>query len=309
MKALVTGSEGFVGGYLCAELENSGYEIVRCSLDGGDGRVSLNVLDESRVNEIIASVRPGYIFHLAGQANVALSWKYPRMTMELNTVGMINILEAVRRLSPGTRVIGIGSSDEYGRLGESGRNVTEDIPLAPLTPYAVSKVAQENTAFAYHKAYGTDVCMTRCFNMSGAGQPRGFLIPDIASGIAAVENGRQDTLRVGNLEPSRDITHIKDAVRALRLVGEKGVSGEVYNIGSGTVYPVREVVEKLCAMAECPIAIEPDREKFRPSDTPIIRCGNGKLRAHTGWAPELTLDDILADTLEYFRNKEKPDRQ
>lgn len=303
MRALITGSAGFIGSHLCAELEEHGYEVIRCDLRGGDGQVAMDIMDAAAVRAVIAETMPDVLINMAGQANVGLSWKKPQLTVALNTIGLINILEAVRELKPSMRVIAVGSSDEYGSLEERGANVTEDIPIKPITPYAISKEAQEHFAQLYIRAYKMNICMIRLFNLGGPQQGKGYMISDFASGVAAVEAGLRDHLSVGNLDSARDFTHVRDAVRACRLIAEKGQVGEVYNVSSGKTYTAREVLEKLLAMASTEIRVEQDPARMRPSDTPVV-CGNhDKLTAHTGWVPEKSMDDTLRDSLAYWRER------
>lgn len=303
MRALITGSAGFIGSHLTDEFAANGYEVICCDLNAADCTVPMDIMNRETVQTVIAQYRPDIIVNLAGQANVSLSWQKPQLTLELNTVGVINILEAVRNIDPKIRVITVGSSDEYGSLKESGSNVTELTPVKPMTPYAVSKQAQELFSQLYANVYGMNICMIRLFNLAGAGQNRGYMISDFASEVAAVEAGKKDCITVGNLESSRDYTHISDACRAIRLIGEKGHSGEIYNIASGNTYRAKDVLELLLQKSAVRVDVVSDPSRMRPSDTPVV-CGNAdKLRAHTGWAPVYTLDDILTDALEYWREK------
>ena len=303
-RALITGSQGFVGHYLRRELEEHGYAVIGLDLKTGDGVIVANLLDGDVVKTVIAQEQPDMIFHLAGQANVRKSWELPRMTVELNVNAAINLMEAVRHEKPGCRMVLVGSSDQYGHLGEAGKLVSETLATHPQTPYAVSKKAQEEMAEVYVKAYGLNISMTRSFNHAGAGQGKGFLIPDFASGIAAVERREQQSLRVGNLTARRDFTHVRDVVRAYRLIAEQGQAGEVYNVGSGITYSAEEILDKLCDLARCPISVEQDPAKLRPSDTPVICCDHGKLTAHTGWEPTISIDEILQEVMTYWREKQ-----
>lgn len=303
MKVLITGSAGFIGAHLADEFEANGYEVVRCDLKEIEDIVSMDILNPEAVQNVLEKYQPDVLINMAGQANVGLSWKKPQLTVQLNTVGLINILEAVRAVNPQMRVLAIGSSDEYGSLEERGANVTEDIPVRPITPYAISKQAQELFAQLYVRAYKMDVCMIRLFNLGGPGQAKGYLISDFASGVAEVEAGKKEYLSVGNLSSARDFTHVKDACRAVRLAAEKGRTGEVYNISSGTTHTAQEVLDKLVGMAKTEIEVRQDPARMRPSDTPVV-CGNhDKLTAHTGWVPEKTLDETLADSLAYWREQ------
>lgn len=301
MKALITGSEGFVGRHLSEELLNNNYEVIKCSLLPADGFVQLDILNKEQLVETIKKYQPDIIFNIAGQADVGLSWKKPQLTFELNVIGPINILEAVKEVNKDIKVILVGSSDEYGQLGEKGIDVTEDLTLKPMTPYAISKVSQEQLGHIYNKAYDMNICLARCFTLSGPFQNKGFVITDFASGIAEIEKGLKEYLSVGNLESARDFTHVKDAARAYRLIGEKGKKDEVYNISTGKTYKTQEVLDRLISMSDSEIIVKQDPNRMRPSDTPVI-CGNhNKLTEDTGWNPIYTIDDILKDVLNYWR--------
>jgi len=222
----------------------------------------------------------------------------------LNVVASVNLLEAVRKVDPqGIRLVIVGSSDQYGNLGAAGASVREDMELKPQTPYAISKRAQEELAKLYARSYGMNICMTRSFNHGGAGQRTGFMIPDFASGIVKVERGEASELCVGNLASRRDFTHVKDVVRAYRLIAEKGRSGEVYNVGSGVTWSAQEVLDMLRGMAKCDIPVRQDPARMRPSDTPVICCDHSKLTRDTGWEPELGMENILQEVLSDLREK------
>ncbi len=303
MKVLITGSSGFIGSHLAVEFEENGYEVVRCDLKGPDDTIVMDIMNQDMIQRVLEEYKPDLLINMAGQADVGLSWKKPQMTVELNMVGLVNILEAVKAVNPDTRVLVAGSSDEYGRLKENGTNVTEDTPVRPVTPYAISKFAQELFAQLYVNSYNMDICIIRLFNLGGAGQIKGYIISDFASGIAEIEAGKKEYMSVGNLASARDFTHVKDACKAIRLVAAKGHTGEIYNITSGITYTAQEVLDKLVAMAKTRIDIRHDPSKMRPSDTPVV-CGNHeKLTAHTGWMPERKLDEILADALDYWREQ------
>jgi len=303
MKALITGSEGFVGKYLRAELAAAGYEVMGVDLCDGDGVIAADLLDPAATEAVLKQVMPQVIFHLAGQADVGKSWKIPQKTFEINVIAAINLMEGIRKVCPEASLVIVGSSDEYGNLREAGVSVNEETPMRPMNPYAISKDAQEKLGKAYVKAYGMKVCMTRSFNHGGAGQRTGFMIPDFAQGIVRVERGESEAVSVGNLASKRDFTHVKDIVRAYRLIAERGTPGEVYNVGSGKTYSAGDVLDKMIALARCPIPVRPDPARMRPSDTPVICCDNGKLRNDTGWEPEHSLEEILEDTLEYYRKR------
>ena len=301
MKALITGSEGFVGRYLRAELVSAGYEVTGADLQPGDGTLAADLLDPEAAEGAVAQVGPDVVFHLAGQADVGRSWQIPQKTVQINEIAALNLLEAVRKVCPRASAVLVGSSDQYGSLREAGVSVSEETPMRPMNPYAVSKVAQEQLGRAYAAAYGLRICMTRSFNHGGAGQKPGFMIPDFARGIVKVERGEAETLPVGNLAARRDFTHVKDIVRAYRLIAEKGKPGEVYNVGSGKTYSAGEVLDRMVAMAACPVPVRQDPARMRPSDTPVICCDHSRLTRDAGWEPELPLEEILRDTLTYYR--------
>lgn len=301
MKALITGSLGFVGGYLRKELEANGYDVTGVDIRSGEKTIQADLTKAEEVLNVVQTVHPDIIIHLAGQASVAKSWEIPQMTFEINVICAINLMEAVRKVNPAIRMVLVGSSDQYGSLGEKGVSVSETLDTKPQTPYAVSKKAQEEIAGVYVRAYGLQICMTRSFNHGGAGQRTGFLVPDFASGIVRIERGEASCLKVGNLSSRRDFTHVKDVVRAYRLIAEKGRAGEVYNVGSGTTYSAQEILDRLCVMAQCEIPVEQDPARMRPSDTPVICCNHDKLTAHTGWQPELDMRAIVEDTLAFYR--------
>ena len=303
MRALITGSQGFVGQYLRQELEENGYEVVGLDLQPGEGTIQADLLNPEQLAATVRQAKPDTVFHLAGQADVAKSWKIPQKTVEINVIAAVNLMEAVRAFDPSVRMVLVGSSDQYGNLGEAGKLVSENLETNPQTPYAVSKKAQEEMARVYVRAYGMNICMTRSFNHGGAGQRPGFLIPDFASGIVKVERGEAESLKVGNLTSRRDFTHVRDVVRAYRMIAEKGMPGEVYNVGSGVTWSAQEILDKLCEMAVCPIPVEQDPARMRPSDTPVICCDHAKLTDDTGWEPEIPLEIILTETVEYFRKK------
>lgn len=302
MKALITGSEGFVGKYLRSELTENGYDVTGLDLFQAENTLKADLLNPEQVQEIINLQKPDVVFHLAGQANVGKSWEIPAKTVEININAAINLMEAIRKIGlKETSILLVGSSDQYGSLKEAGKSVSEETPMHPMTPYAISKVAQETMGKAFAKAYKMRICMTRSFNHGGAGQRPGFIIPDFASGIVKVERGEQSYLSVGNLTSRRDFTHVKDIVRAYRLIAEQGIPGEVYNVGSGSTWSAQEVLNKLLALSTVSIPIRQDPARMRPSDTPVICCDHSKLTKNTGWEPALSLDDIISDTLYYYR--------
>ena len=307
MRVLVTGCNGFVGGHLVAELLGNGYAVFGLDLlENGETNCEtafIDLLNAQAVSEYVKAVKPDVVFHLAAQANVGLSWEKPQLTYEVNVLGTINLLEAVRRLQKPCRVIITGSADQYGLTGLVEKPISETVELTPQNPYAASKKAVEEIADVYMKAYEMDIIKTRSFNHSGPGQGLGFLIPDLCNEIVNIERGMSDCLKVGNLEAVRDFSDVRDVVRAYRLLAEKGRSGEVYNVGSGIGRKAQDILDILISMSSCEIKVKQDESRMRKSDTPILVCDRTKLHKHTGWVPLRSLDETIKDTLEYYRHK------
>jgi len=305
MRALVTGSNGFVGCHLVAELQENGYAVFGVDLTANAETnceiAIIDLLDSQAVREYVAKLNPDVVFHLAAQANVGLSWKKPQLTYEVNVLGTINLLEAVKELQKPCRVIITGSADQYGLTGLVKKPISETIELNPQNPYAASKKAVEEIADVYMKAYEMDIIKTRSFNHSGPGQGLGFLIPDLCNEIVNVERGLSDCLKVGNLEAVRDFSDVRDVVRAYRLLAEKGRSGEVYNVGSGVGRKAQDILDILISMSSCEVKVKQDESRMRKSDTPILVCDRTKLHKHTGWVLLRSLDETIKDTLEYYR--------
>ncbi len=302
MKALITGVNGFVGRYLEKELQNNQYDVVGTDVIG-DNVYKIDLLDYENLVQLIEQHEPDVIFHLAGQSSVGYSWKNPKYTVELNVCGTINLLNAVHAGTKKARVIIIGSSDQYGVIRLEDNPVKEDQPQNPGSPYAISKYSQELIALSLSKAYGLDVILTRSFNHIGAGQKTGFVVSDFSSAIVDIEKGRNEPiLMVGNLDAKRDFSDVRDVVCAYRLLAEKGISGEVYNVGSGVAISIQELLTTLLALSPAKITVKQDPAKLRPSDVPIVCCDNQKLVRQTGWKPTCKIEDTLQEILEYYRN-------
>ena len=301
MKAVITGSQGFVGRHLTTELSENGYDVHGIDLLRGENAYVVDLLNRDAIKEYIFEIKPDVIFHLAAQASIPLSWENPQVTFQLNVIGTINLLEAIRKVRRTCRLVIIGSADQYGVTGTSAA-ISEKYTLNPRNPYAASKKAQEEIAAIYAEAHLINIFYTRSFNHCGSGQKPGFLVSDLCRGIVQVERGNAQHLKVGNLGAIRDFTDVRDIVRAYRLIIEKGSSGEIYNIGSGIGRRVQEVLDLLLTMAKCTICVQSDKERMRISDTPTLVCDNTKIREHTGWVPTIPFEQTLNDALEYYRS-------
>jgi len=301
MKALVTGSSGFVGTYLKEELQSNGYETAGMDIKGSEIKGDLS--DVKGVMELLKEVSPDVIFHLAGQASVGESWKDFKKTIDINVGCTLNLLDAARYACGDAKILLVGSSDQYGRVAMEDCPIKESHELHPASPYAVSKMAQEQLALLYQKAYGLDILLTRSFNHTGPGQRTGFAVPDFASQIVRIERGEKPVIYVGNLSAKRDICDVRDVVRAYRLLAQKGRAGEVYNVGSGQAYSLEDILASLISLSGLEIRVEKDAEKCRPVDLPVIQSDIGKLKSETGFVLKYSILDTLKDTLDYWRSK------
>ncbi len=310
MKALIIGANGFVGSYLVEEIKHSLFcEVIattsrpKTSLGiGEDQTVQMNILEESQIVEVLATVQPDYIFHLAAQSSVALSWKNPKLTVDVNIIGAINLLNAIRRLNYSARVLFVGSGEEYGHVNAQDVPIQEDCSLNPGNVYAVTKACQNMMATIYAQAYGLQLVMTRSFNHIGPKQSSKFVVADFCSQVARIEKGLQEpVIKVGNLSAKRDFTDVRDMAKAYCRLIQYGRAGETYNVGSGHAVAVEAVLKEILSQAAAEIRIEVDPAKLRPVDVPIIEADTKKLFQDTGWVQCFSLQRTIADTLDYWR--------
>lgn len=313
MKALIIGAAGFVGGHLTRHLRALGWEVAATKLaheslppDPALRVLDLDVRDEPRARDVLREIAPEAVFHLAAQSSVKLSWEQPGFTAQINILGGLNVLEAARSLPRAPRVLLIGSGEEYGAVRPDQVPICEDTPLRPGNVYAVTKAAQGMLGQLYSQAYALPVICVRAFNHVGPGQAPSFVVADFCRQVAQIECGRQEpVLRVGNLSARRDFTDVQDVVRAYALLAERGQPGQTYNVGSGRSVSVGSVLELLLGMARVPIAVVTDPDRFRPVDVPDIHADIAKIRADTGWAPAIPLEQTLRETLDDFRRQAK----
>lgn len=291
MRAFVTGGHGFVGQWLCAHLADSGDEVVAPHAS------ELDVTDLPAVRRHVAEVRPDAVYHLAGLASVAESWRHPDTALEVNAGGTLAVLEAARSLDPAPRVLLVSSAEVYGVVGPDDQPITEDAPLRPVSPYAASKVAAEFLGVQAFLGNGVPVVRARPFNHVGPGQSPGFVVAALAQRIAEAARTGETSLSVGNLTPRRDFTDVRDVVRAYRLLVLHGEAGEAYNVCSGRDVMVAELVDRLMSLAGVSLRLEADPDLVRPVDVPVLRGDASRLAKLTGWRPEIPLDRTLADVL------------
>jgi len=318
MRVLITGITGFVGSHLAEYLltkrnvEIFGILRWRSRLDNIKhimdklNLIECDIRDLASVIETIDRIRPEKIFHLAAQSFVPSSWKAPQASLDTNIIGNLNILEAVRRIDINPWIQIACSSEEYGMVYENEVPIKETNPLRPLSPYAVSKVAQDLLSYQYYMSYKLNVVRTRAFNHTGPRRGEVFVSSNFAKQIAEIEHGlKEPIIYVGNLEALRDFTDVRDMVKAYWIALEKCEPGEVYNICSGKAYKIKEILNILLSMTKMKIEVKQDPSRMRPSDVPILLGDNTKFCKQTGWKPEISFEKTLEDILNYWREKLK----
>jgi GDP-4-dehydro-6-deoxy-D-mannose reductase len=304
MRTLVTGAEGFVGGLLAASLRGDGHEVFALSRRPSQGMLECDLTDSQAVSRAVRRSAPDLVFHLAAQASAARSWTEPALTYEVNVTGTHLLLEELRTTAPAARVLLACTSDEYGAVAPEDCPIDEDTPLRPLSPYAVSKVAEEWLGRMFFSAFGMAVVATRAFMHIGPGQPPRFATADWARRIALAEAGLQTpVIRVGDLALRRELGDVRDVVAAYRAALDYGSAGEVYNVATGEAPTLEKTLSILVGMSETEFTIEVDPARIRPADPPILQGDAGKLEHVTGWAPKHRLEDTLAEVLDYWRSR------
>ena len=348
MRVLITGITGMAGSFLAEYLADHHPDVEvfgtfrwRSKLDNLQdlrNRGKLNVLDEgqritdeaslrrfvkpgqvtvidcelqdgSAVRGVIRAVRPEKVFHLAAQSFVPTSWTAPAATLTNNIVSQVNLFEAIReaRLDPVIHVA--GSSEEYGLVYPDEAPISESNPLRPLSPYAVSKVAQETLAIQYFRSYGLRCVVTRGFNHTGPRRGQVFATSSFAKQIAEIEAGlRKPIIEVGDLESRRDWTDTRDMVRAYWLAAERGEPGEAYNTGRGTCISIGHMLDVLLSHSNVDIAREQDPSRMRPSDVRLLWANVDKFKKATDWEPMIVFDQTMADLLDYWRERVRVSR-
>jgi GDP-4-dehydro-6-deoxy-D-mannose reductase len=292
MRVAVTGADGFVGRHLCAYLESRGDEVR--ALRGPP--LGVEILDPKSLRDALVSFAPTALVHLAGVSSVARSHEAPFETFQVNALGAVNLCAVMREIAPRARILLVGSGEMYGALAP-GVRATEDFALLPTSPYAASKIAAEVAALQFQRAYGLDVISARPFSHIGRGQAPAFAIPSFARQLEAIRaTGRPGALAVGNLEPVRDFSHVLDVVAAYRVLLERGVPGEAYNVCSGVGRTVRSLVEEMIAASGANARIEVDPARVRPVEIPSLVGDPSKLRA-LGWEPCHSVREAIDDAL------------
>jgi GDP-4-dehydro-6-deoxy-D-mannose reductase len=296
VRVLVTGNRGFVGGWMLRYLEARGDQVA-----GSDAEV--DVTNGPALTEVVTATAPDAVCHLAAQSSVGASWTGQAATYQVNTLGALNVVEAALACERPPRVLLISSAEVYGRVSLEALPVPEDHPFAPVSPYAASKAAAELIGLQAWLGRGLEVIRARPFNHTGPGQRPDFVVPALARQVAAAEASGNRALETGNLEARRDITDVRDVVRAYRDLLEQGIPGEVYNVCRGQAVSIHEVAERLLAVAGLDLEIVVDPARVRPVDLPELRGDPSRLHAATGWEPEISLDVTLSDVLGYWQQR------
>ena len=298
---LITGIDGFIGSWLERGLRERGAEIFGLSRKSGDEfRFRGDITDREAVETAIRESRPDCIFHLAAQNNVMQSIRNPAETVSVNVTGSLNVFQSVRELSPGTRVISVGSSSEYGKSAAVHRYLHEALPLRPSNGYGVSKATQGMFAAVFARVFGLDTIHVRPFAIVGPGK-RGDALADFCQGTVAIEQGIKQALTVGNTQAVRDFVDVRDCVSAFLLVSEKGTTGETYNVCNGVEKSLEDVIAILQKISKSAIPLETDPARMRPADDLRIVGDNRKLK-ELGYSSTYDLAATVADSLTYWRN-------
>jgi len=292
VRVLVTGVSGFLGPHLARHLQARGHAVAGTYLGPPPAleQVELlraDLLEEAAVDEAVAALAPEVVVHLAGLSHVGESWVRMADYFRVNVLGTENVLRAALRA--GARVVLASSAEVYGRVPESEQPIGEERPLEPSTPYALTKAAGERLAL------GSAGSVVRTFNMVGPGQSPNFALPAFATQLARIAAGRQPpVLRVGNLAARRDFVHVEDAAEGYVCVAERGAAGGIYNLASGRAASIDEALRRLMAVSGVEARVEPDPDRLRPVDLPLL-CGDARRLRALGWSPRRSLDEALRD--------------
>jgi GDP-4-dehydro-6-deoxy-D-mannose reductase len=313
MRVLVTGVAGFVGPHLVRALHAAGHEVHGSTLPGEDRSAlrdmtlslhEADVADGAGLERLLATTRPGGVIHLAAVSFVPTAAGDPQLAYRVNVGGTVALLGALRAAAPTARLLFVGSSDAYGAVRPTELPVGEDVPLRPLSVYGATKAAAEIAVAQWGRSEGLDVVMARPFNHTGPGQSADFVCPALARQIVAIEAGTQKpVLRVGNVDPVRDIGDVRDVVRAYVALLDRGTSGRVYNVCSGEGVSIAEVIALLRSHARVPMRAHSDPARRRAVEIPRVVGSHARITEDTGWLPERPLTQTLCDVLDDWRHR------
>jgi len=297
MKILVTGALGFAGQHLARELTTNGHEVIKHDVQYEADCYYSDLRDKDSTGKLVRRIKPDACVHLGGIAYVPMGWTDPELVYSVNLMGTLNLLEAFRQEHPSARVLVVSSSLIY-KEAQAGELLDENSYMYPPDIYAISKIAADLTGLGYAERYGLNVMTARPINHIGPGQSPSFVTSSFAMQLKQIAIGGQTgIIRVGNLESKRDFLDVRDVARAYRLLIEKGSAGEAYNIASGKLIKIGDVLDNLAEIAGVTPEIEVDEELYRPTDaSPCMDIG--KITAATGWKPEIPLNQTLNDLYE-----------
>lgn len=303
-RVLIFGAGGFVGSYLCKEFLNNGYKV--SGTDKGEGSAlpsevdfyRTNLMQANEVEKLIGQIQPDIIVNLAAISSVGASWNMPQTTMAINVIGALNIMEAARKSEQKPRILFVGSSEEYVI---SENPLDENTQLNANNPYGISKVTQEQFAKLYREQYGLKIYCVRPFNHTGIGQRDSFVLPSFCKQVAEIDkSGKDGKIQVGNLKVKRDFSHVKDVVRAYRMIVESDNCNQIYNVGSGNAYSLEDMLTYIIGLSNQHIEIEVDQNRIRPTDQPVICCDRSLIGKELGWEPQYNVYDALKEMYEYY---------
>jgi GDP-4-dehydro-6-deoxy-D-mannose reductase len=313
LRILITGGTGFAGSHLVEALLKKGLTDIHVTnfsdtpslvhqLLPADNIHTVDLADAEATAKLFYALQPNHVYHLAAYAAVGDSFQKTKAILENNLILQLNVLDAIKRHVADARTLVVGSAMEYDFSQVKAPTIDEQVPLGPVSPYAVSKVLQDLLGYSYARSYQLDIVRTRPFNHIGERQSPDFVVSAFAQQIVAIEKGQQDSLQVGNLEAVRDFTDVKDVVQAYITLMEKGLAGEVYNIGSGRGYTVRQILDMLIELAKVEITVQTDPNRLRPADVPITVANIDRIK-QLGWQPTIDIKQTLQRVLEYWREQ------
>lgn len=316
-KILITGVGGFVAKHFLALLEAKGLKIHVMGLDVLNSTTEpqfehidyqyrcVDLLDKGEIENILFLFNPDYILHLASYSSVAFSWKNPILSFQNNVNIFLNLVEVIRKYSLKTRILSIGSSEEYGNINAADVPLKETARLDPLSPYAIARVSQEMLSKLYSKSYGLDIVMTRSFNHIGPGQSDIFVVSSFVKRILEekIQGHNTVNLSVGNVEIIRDFLDVRDVVLAYYELLHYGKNGEVYNVCSGNGWKLSDLIDLIAKLLGVKVITTVDESLLRPNDNKLIIGDNSKIKADTSWSPTISMQDSLVDIIQYWRNQ------
>jgi GDP-4-dehydro-6-deoxy-D-mannose reductase len=305
VRALVTGAKGFVGRYLLDALRAEDAEVFACGgpNDRGEHDCIVDVRDERTLRRALEAFRPTVVFHLAAQTFVPDALRAPVETYETNVMGTGRLVQAVRGYAADSRVriVFASSAEVYGARDPSEYPLRESLDLRPVNPYGASKAAAEAILLGEARSFGTDVVIARAFNHIGPGQREDFVVASLAAQLARIAAGGPPQLLVGNLNAARDFLDVRDVAAAYVALARGGERGEIYNVCSGRAVTIRDVLRELIAIARVPVEVREDSRRVRSADIPLSVGAPEKLRARTGWSPQIPMPRSLRDIYEGAR--------